>query len=103
MARGGLYKSDVQKARATLLVPGKHPSIDALRVALGNTGSKTTIHRYLQELVAEEVAGVGAKFAVSAALQDREEKLRVGIECVNTCNSRWWAYNQKQYIYLRTC
>src|SRR3546814_7248172 len=70
MARGGLYKSDVQKARATLLVQGKHPSIDALRVALGNTGSKTTIHRYLKELEEEEGAGVGAKVAVSDALQD---------------------------------
>src|SRR3546814_8150550 len=70
MARGGLYKSDVQKARATLLVQGKHPSIDALRVALGNTGSKTTIHRYLKELEEEEGAGVGAKVAVSAALQE---------------------------------
>src|SRR3546814_15190296 len=71
MARGGLYKSDVQKARATLLVQGKHPSIDALRVALGNTGSKTTIHRYLKELEEEEGASVGAKVAVSDALQDQ--------------------------------
>src|SRR3546814_11028785 len=70
MARGGLYKSDGQKARATLPVQGKHPSIDALRVALGNTGSKTTIHRYLKELEEEEGAGVGAKVAVSDALQD---------------------------------
>ncbi|MFN6505802.1 DNA-binding protein [Xanthomonas translucens pv. translucens] len=29
---------------------GKHPSVDAVRVALSNTGSKTTIHRYLKEL-----------------------------------------------------
>lgn len=70
MARGGLYKSDVQKARRSLLAQGKHPSVDALRVALGNTGSKTTIHRYLRELEAEEGAGVGANVAVSEALQD---------------------------------
>lgn len=70
MARGGLYKSDVQKARRSLLAQGKHPSVDALRVALGNTGSKTTIHRYLRELEAEEGAGVGAQVAVSDALQD---------------------------------
>ncbi len=49
MARGGLYKSDIQKARDTLRAQGKHPSVDAVRVALGNTGSKTTIHRYLKE------------------------------------------------------
>lgn len=70
MARGGLYKSDVQKARATLIAQGVNPSLDALRVALGNTGSKSTIHRFLKELEEEEGAGVGAKVAVSEALQD---------------------------------
>lgn len=70
MARGGLYKSDVQKARDALRSQGKHPSVDAVRVALGNTGSKTTIHRYLKELEEEEGRGVGVKIAVSEALQD---------------------------------
>lgn len=70
MARGGLYKSDVQRARDALLAQGKRPSVDAVRVALGNTGSKTTIHRYLKELEEEEGQGVGAKIAVSEALQD---------------------------------
>ena len=70
MARGGVYKSDVQKARDSLRAQGKHPSVDAVRVALGNTGSKTTIHRYLKELEEEEGQGLGAKVAVSEALQD---------------------------------
>jgi len=70
MARGGLYKSDIQKARDALRAQGKHPSVDAVRVALGNTGSKTTIHRYLKELEEEDGQGVGAKVAVSEALQD---------------------------------
>ena len=70
MARGGLYKSDIQKARDALRVQGKHPSVDAVRVALGNTGSKSTIHRYLKELEEEEGQGLGAKVAVSEALQD---------------------------------
>lgn len=70
MARGGLYKSDVQKARDALRAQGKHPSVDAVRVALGNTGSKTTIHRYLKELEEEEGQGLGAKVAISDALQD---------------------------------
>jgi len=43
MARSGLYKSDVQRARDSLRAEGKNPSVDAVRVALGNTGSKTTI------------------------------------------------------------
>ncbi|WP_165681033.1 DNA-binding protein [Metapseudomonas otitidis] len=50
MARGGINKALVQKARQALLMRGENPSIDAVRVALGNTGSKTTIHRYLKEL-----------------------------------------------------
>ena len=70
MARGGLYKSDVQKARDALRAQGKHPSVDAVRVALGNTGSKTTIHRYLKELEEEEGGGVGGGIAISEALQD---------------------------------
>lgn len=70
MARSGLYKSDVQRARDALRAQGKHPSVDAVRVALGNTGSKTTIHRHLKELDEEEGQGLGAKVAVSEALQD---------------------------------
>jgi chromosome segregation ATPase len=50
MARGGINKALVQEAKARLLAQGKHPSIDAVRVALGNTGSKTTISHYLKEL-----------------------------------------------------
>lgn len=50
MARGGINKALVQKARQAIQARGEHPSIDAVRVELGNTGSKTTIHRYLKEL-----------------------------------------------------
>ena len=75
MARSGLYKGDVQRARDSLRAEGKNPSVDAVRVALGNTGSKTTIHRYLKELEEEEGQGVGAKIAVSDALQDLVARL----------------------------
>lgn len=54
MARGGINKALVQKARSALLARGLNPSIDAVRVELGNTGSKTTISRYLQELEATD-------------------------------------------------
>ena len=50
MARGGISKVDVLKARELVLAKGENPSIDAVRVALGNTGSKSTIHRYLKEI-----------------------------------------------------
>jgi hypothetical protein len=54
MARPGVYKTEVAKARDRLVAEGKNPSIDAVRAALGNTGSRTTIHRYLREIEAEE-------------------------------------------------
>ncbi|MCU1727454.1 DNA-binding protein [Pseudomonas sp. 7P_10.2_Bac1] len=50
MARGGVNKAVVQIARTAILARGEHPSIDAVRIEIGNTGSKTTIHRYLKEL-----------------------------------------------------
>ena len=50
MARGGVNKVVVLKARESLLARGENPSIDAVRIELGNTGSKTTIHRYLREI-----------------------------------------------------
>ncbi len=69
MARAGLYKTEVKKARDGLLAQGLRPSIDAVRTALGNTGSKSTIHRYLKELEAEEGAGIGRRAPISEALQ----------------------------------
>ncbi|WP_425508223.1 DNA-binding protein [Tahibacter soli] len=75
MARGGVYKTEVEKARNALLAQGKHPSVDAVRVALGNTGSKTTIHRHLKELEAEDAKGVGGKYPVSDALADLVSRL----------------------------
>lgn len=50
MPRAGINKAVVQNAREALLARGVHPSVDAIRVELGNTGSKTTIQRYLKEL-----------------------------------------------------
>jgi chromosome segregation ATPase len=75
MARGGVYRTEVEKARNALLAEGKHPSVDAVRVALGNTGSKTTIHRHLKELEADDAAGVGGKYPISDALADLVSRL----------------------------
>lgn len=50
MARGGINNAVVQTARLAILARGENPSIDAVRIEMGNTGSKTTIHRYLKEL-----------------------------------------------------
>lgn len=58
MARGGVNKAVVQTARLAILARGEHPSIDAVRIEMGNTGSKTTIHRYLKELDDTDTRGV---------------------------------------------
>ena len=70
MARGRIYKSEVQAARDKLLRDGTNASLDAVRIALGNTGSKTTIHRLMKELEAEEAGPVAVSGeAISDALQ----------------------------------
>lgn len=69
MARAGVYKTEVQRARDSLIAQGKHPSVDAVRVALGNTGSKSTIHRYLKELEADASTSPSSGAAISDALQ----------------------------------
>ena len=53
MARTGLDKAEVKRASALLVAEGRYPSADAVRVVLGNTGSKSTIHKYLKELANE--------------------------------------------------
>lgn len=54
MARAGITKSEVQRARLALIKAAKHPSIDAIRIELGNTGSKATIFRHLKDIEADE-------------------------------------------------
>jgi hypothetical protein len=54
MARTGLSKAQVKATRAQLIAEGRYPSVDAVREALGNTGSKSTIHKYLKELESED-------------------------------------------------
>jgi hypothetical protein len=60
MARSGLTKSQVREARERLLAEGRHPSVDALRHALGDSGSKSTIHKYVKELRSEDGAAAAA-------------------------------------------
>ena len=69
MARAGIYKSEVLRARDKLRALGRYPSIDAIRTELG-TGSKGTIHRYLKEIEEDEGGSSGAKVPISEALHD---------------------------------
>jgi hypothetical protein len=60
MARSGLTKSQVREARDRLLAEGRHPSVDAVRHALGDSGSKSTIHKHLKDLRTEDGAADAA-------------------------------------------
>ncbi|EDT37647.1 DNA-binding protein [Burkholderia ambifaria] len=75
MARAGLTRLDVKRARDSLIAQGQHASIDAIRIALGNTGSKTTIHRYLKELEEEDGTSLARAAALSDAIQDLVARL----------------------------
>lgn len=70
MARSGIYKSEVARARDRLLAMGHMPTIDAIRLELGNTGSKTTIQRYVKEIEEESGGVTGTQVSVSEAIQD---------------------------------
>lgn len=82
MARIGLLKSDVEKARESLLAQSQYPSVDAVRIALGNTGSKSTIHKYLKELDEEQGADAGTVQAstLSDALHDLVTRLAARLQ-----------------------
>ncbi|KQQ32485.1 hypothetical protein ASF61_15800 [Duganella sp. Leaf126] len=67
MARTGLSKEEVERARAALLAQGQYPSVDAVRVASGNTGSKSTIHRYLKEIDEEQGGSANARAGAKPA------------------------------------
>lgn len=75
MARGGINKALVIEARETLLNRGENPSIDAIRVALGNTGSKSTIHRYLKEIEDESSARLDDEALLSESIKSLISKL----------------------------
>jgi len=81
MARIGVTKEDVFQAAESIRGEGETPSIDRVRVRLGNTGSPNTIHKHLklwkaslpqvrqevQELDADLAAAVAANIDKKAA------------------------------------
>lgn len=75
MARGGINLVLVRKAREALLARGQNPSIDALRVELGNTGSKTTIQRYMKEIEAYDPHPSASPSRLSDELSDLVGKM----------------------------
>lgn len=75
MARIGLSKAQVKATRAQLVAAGRYPSVDAVREALGNTGSKSTIHKYLKELESEDGEGAERRDDSARALHALVEQL----------------------------
>jgi len=65
---------------AAWLAQGRHPSIDAVRIALGNTGSKSTIHRLLREIEADEAVDAHPPAAIASTLQTAVARLAQDIE-----------------------
>ncbi len=55
MGRIGVSEYQVFQAADQLEAEGVHPSVDSVRVELGNTGSRTTINKYLKEWRARRV------------------------------------------------
>jgi hypothetical protein len=73
MARSGLTKSQVRTVRDRLQAEGRYPSVDAVRHALGDVGSKSTIHKYLKALRDEDTGAVIQR-------DDTEDALRAVVE-----------------------
>ena len=82
MARAGVYFSDVKEARDSLIAKGRRPSIDAVRAELGNTGSKTTIHKYLKELEEERVQGQPVSDTIQALIMQLADQLKADADLV---------------------
>ena len=80
MARPGVTRGEVQRARQALIKAGKHPSIDAIRIELGNTGSRGTITRYVKEIEAEEGLTQAPTRPLSEELQGFVTNLAVRLE-----------------------
>jgi len=73
MARSGLTKSQVRTVRDRLQEEGRYPSVDAVRHALGDIGSKSTIHKYLRELREEDPGALIQR-------EDTQDALRTVVE-----------------------
>lgn len=79
MANAGIIKTQVKRARDALLARNLRPTVDAVRIELGNTGSKSTIHKYLKELEEEGAAGASG-IPISEALQHFVGKLAAQVQ-----------------------
>ncbi|AXR06737.1 DNA-binding protein [Salinimonas sediminis] len=68
MARTGVTLTNVKQATEAIIARGNSVSIDAVRAELGNTGSKSTIHKHLKRLT-EGGANAPVEVLLSEELQ----------------------------------
>lgn len=81
MARAGILYSQVAKAAATLAAAGATPTVDAVRAALGGTGSKSTIAPMLKQWKAEhEGQAVAASTGLPADLLEAVKAVHQRLE-----------------------
>lgn len=79
MARAGILYSHVANAAAQLTAAGNNPTVDTVRVAMGGTGSKSTIAPMLKQWKAQhEVAAAGASLPADllVAVQGMYERVQ---------------------------
>lgn len=79
MARTGITKQQVKEAILALKSGNIAVTIDAVRVELGNTGSKTTISRYMTELADEKTAQLDKQSYVGEKLMALVSELAKGL------------------------
>ena len=85
MARAGILYSHVAKAAAQLAASGKNPTVDAVREAMGSTGSKSTIAPMLRQWKAQHEGEVAAADAgvpadLLEAIRGVYERVQVGAQ-----------------------
>ncbi|WP_413456570.1 DNA-binding protein [Herbaspirillum huttiense] len=97
MARAGILYSQVAKAASQLAAAGKAPTIDTVREALGDTGSKSTIAPMLkrwkaehQEVVASGDTGLPVDLveAVKGVYQRLQDDVARQLEAVNEAHEQ---------------
>lgn len=76
MARAGITATEVEKVAADLAANGENPTVDAVRAALGGTGSKSTIAPLLKRWkMAQQEQGKVHQTGLPAALLDTVKNL----------------------------
>lgn len=93
-----LTKLQVKQARDNILNRMQYPSVDAIRIELGNTGSKTTIHKYLKELEIEEGDFQSSAITISEKLQNFVAQLagQLHLEADERVNALNVSFEKKQ-------